>query len=116
MGSACSASVSRRWKRTQAVQSRLPSAGLTTGEPQVVPGTIGLVYDSTDLTEVVSRLRSAAGKVSGGGGDSDYPLEGTKFALRERGDEEAEEEGYVEVVCPYGRCRLGEDYCDLPLQ
>ena len=72
-----------------------------------MPGTIGLVYDSPELAEVVSRLRSATGKTSAGGGDMGDPLEGTKFALRETGDGGEEEEGGVEVVCPYGRCRLG---------
>eukprot|EP00752_Nemacystus_decipiens_P014340 g12758.t1 len=85
------------WANMGTTQIHLPE-----GEPQVVPGTIGLVYDPPDLAEVVSRLRSAAGKAGVGGGDSDFPLEGTKFALREPGDGEAGGEDSVEVVCPYG--------------
>lgn len=80
----------------------LCSAGSTTGEPQVVPGTIGLVYDSPDLAEVVSRLKSATGKASGNGDDSHHALEGTKFAWRETGGGDEEEKDTVEVVCPYG--------------
>eukprot|EP00904_Undaria_pinnatifida_P007652 jgi/Undpi1/4016/HiC_scaffold_16.g07384.m1 len=53
-------------------------------EPQVVPGTIGLVY--SDLAEVVSRLSEA----------NRDALEGTAFAWREESD------GVVNVSCPYG--------------
>eukprot|EP00904_Undaria_pinnatifida_P007651 jgi/Undpi1/4015/HiC_scaffold_16.g07383.m1 len=56
----------------------------TAGEPQVVPGTIGLVY--SDLAEVVSRLGEA----------NRDALEGTAFAWREESD------GVVNVSCPYG--------------
>lgn len=82
----------------------------TAAEPQVVPGTIGLVYDPPDLAEVVSRLRSATGKASADGDDSNHALEGTKFEWRETGNGggEEEEEGNVEVVCPYGEFRVSQ--------
>lgn len=74
-----------------------------------MPGTIGLVYDSPDLAEVLSRLRSTTGKASVGGDGSDHSLEGTKFALRETGNGDAEEKDSVEVICPYGGYRVGEN-------
>ena len=64
------------------------------GEPQVVPGTIGLVYP--DLTEVVSRLK----------GERFDALDGTKFTWQKRSD------GALEVTCPYGE-RRGEPPADM---
>lgn len=58
-----------------------------TGDPQVVPGTIGLVY--TDLAEITSRLK----------GQNRDALEGTKFAWK------VGDGGMVHVTCPYGKCK-----------
>ncbi|CAM9209747.1 unnamed protein product [Choristocarpus tenellus] len=55
------------------------------GEPQVVPGTIGLIYP--DVEEIFPRLRQAAGNDA---------LEGTKFAWVERTSKTAE------VTGPFG--------------
>lgn len=61
------------------------------GEPQVVPGVIGVIY--SDLEEVVSRLQTA------NAGD-DTTLEGTKFSWKnESGD-------VVDVTCPHGEHSL----------
>lgn len=94
-----------------------------TGEPEVVPGTIGLVYDDLDFDEVLARLRGATdGAMNAAGSDSSSGdsnssndggigsslFEGTKFAWREeREDVPGEEDGtttstVVSVTCPYG--------------
>lgn len=65
------------------------------GEPQVVPGTIGLVYDSGDLVEVLTRLKSATS------GDVDR-FDGTEFGWREAKGGEEKANTLVEVTCPYG--------------
>lgn len=66
----------------------------TAGEPQVVPGTIGVVF--SDLAAVLSRL----GKANNGGA-----LEGTEFGWRKNGD------GIVDVTCPYGTARGEPFFC-----
>ncbi|CAM9372188.1 unnamed protein product [Pylaiella littoralis] len=68
---------------------------LPVGEPQVVPGTIGLVYDSGDLVEVLTRLKSATS------GDVDR-FDGTEFGWREAKGGEEKANTLVEVTCPYG--------------
>lgn len=98
----------------QHVHPLLCAACPTTGEPQVVPGTIGLVYDPQELAEVVSRLKSATVKVNAGGDGGDHALEGTKFAWRETGDGDEEEGDIVEVVCPYGT-RVGQRVGGAPI-
>lgn len=57
---------------------------MDTGDPEVVPGIIGLVYP--DLAEPLSRLKQT-------GLDA---LDGTKFAWKVGSD------GTVDVTCPYG--------------
>lgn len=72
-----------------------------TGEPQVVPGTIGLVYRGSDLAEVIARLTENA--VSNGNeNNGKNALEGTKFAWREEKGEGGDQTGHVDVTCPYG--------------
>lgn len=57
----------------------------STGDPQVIPGKIGLVY--TELAEVISRLKGA----------NRHALEGTEF------DWKVEDGGIIDVTCPYGK-------------
>ncbi|CAM9145366.1 unnamed protein product [Scytosiphon promiscuus] len=107
------------WANMGSTQVHLPE-----GEPQVVPGTIGLVYDDLDFDEAVARLKgttggamepagvsSSSGDINGDSkGDSKGGnlLESTKFAWQEeRENVSGEEEGEhtqrtVSVTCPYG--------------
>ncbi|CBJ27429.1 conserved unknown protein [Ectocarpus siliculosus] len=84
------------WANIGSTQIHLPE-----GEPQVVPGTIGLVYGSSDLAEVIARLTENA-ITNGNENNRKNALEGTKFAWREEKEEGGEETGYVDVTCPYG--------------
>ncbi|CAM9591845.1 unnamed protein product [Ectocarpus sp. 4 AP-2014] len=84
------------WANIGTTQIHLPE-----GEPQVVPGTIGLVYGGSDLVEVIARLTENA-VTNGNENDRKNALEGTKFAWREEKQEGGEETGYVDVTCPYG--------------
>ncbi|CAM9301452.1 unnamed protein product [Ectocarpus fasciculatus] len=84
------------WANIGTTQIHLPE-----GEPQVVPGTIGLVYGGSDLAEVIARLTENA--VSNGNeNNGKNALEGTKFAWREEKEEGGDQTGHVDVTCPYG--------------
>lgn len=92
----------------------IPPPKQKTGEPQVVPGTIGLVYDSRDLAAVLSRLTRASNSVDERGGDRAM-LEGTEFRWREAEGGEEKEEKFVDVTCPYGERERGSRGNETPI-